>query len=536
MSSDGSTRTAEATSARCLLCSVGCPVRAIASGPDHYVPDYMPHAGYVGLCGRGGVLVELLDHPARLLQARRGGEAVETAEAAAQIAEALRRGSSSAIIVDGNTDTDTLATVGRFAADVGARWSLYVPPSDAGLVHGLDTSGCTFVGPEELAEADAFLIIGDIYATHPVAAHWIFEAKAKQSRMPLLLIADPATATAKFATGLYQPALVVGETARAVAAVRTGQAEGLADGGALAGWKEQLQKAKRPAIVVGAEMGYADARALAAEVAVLAKSIGATVCPLTAYGGAWGALRTASANGGICPIEILSSPVDVLLVIGADLVSALGAKAASNVAAANESLYVGPMPNRLSDLASLVVPAAFPFETAGRALLGPDRPVEFEPLMAPPAGVPTVREILQMAGAPGDVRADVSAPCSGPEMPAAADEAGQGEGIRLALAADSIHFDDGSLTGRASWPQSVRGRPLLLMAQPDAEAAGLGDAQTAVIEGPGGTATVEVVVSQERRAGQARASAAFAEVRNVFGWTWDGARPGEPVCVTVRKA
>ena len=84
MSSDGSTQTAEATSARCLLCSVGCPVRAIASGPDHYVPDYVPHAGYVGLCGRGGVLVELLDHPGRLLQARRGGEAVETAEAAVQ--------------------------------------------------------------------------------------------------------------------------------------------------------------------------------------------------------------------------------------------------------------------------------------------------------------------------------------------------------------------------------------------------------------------------------------------------------------------
>ena len=76
----------------------------------------------------------------------------------------------------------------------------------------------------------------------------------------------------------------------------------------------------------------------------------------------------------------------------------------------------------------------------------------------------------------------------------------------------------------------------MLMAQSDAEAAGLGDAQTAVIEGPGGTATVEVAVSRERRAGQARASAAFAEVRNVFGWTWDGARPGEPVCVTVRKA
>ncbi len=534
---------AEATSARCMLCNVGCPVRAIGAGPDHYVPDYVPRAGYVGLCGRGSVLVELLDHPDRLLQARRGGpdggEAVETAEAAARIAKAIRRGQAAAVIVDGNTDVDTLATVGRFAAAAGARWSVYVPPSDAGLVHGLDASGCTFVGPEGLADADAFLVIGNIYATHPVVSHWIFEARKRHARMPLLVVADPATATAKFAGGLYQPALKVGEVARAVAALRTGQVEGLGpDAAALAGWKEQLQSASKPAIVVGAELGYADARALAAEVALLAKDLGAMVCPLTAYGGAWGALRVASAGGAVCPIRTLTQPVDVLLVIGADLESALGTSAVSGaVASADDLLYVGPMPNRLSGRASLVVPAAFAFETAGRALLGPDRSVEFGPLMAPPAGVPTVREVLAMAGAPADVKAAISAPCAGPEMPAEAGaEAGECEGVCLALAAGPIHFDDGSLTHLASWPQSVRGRPVLVMAESDAEAAGLADAQTAVIEGPGGSAEVKVVVSETHRAGQARVSAAFAQVRDVFGWAWDGVRPGEPVCVTVRKA
>jgi len=536
MSSDGSTQTADATSARCLLCSIGCPVRATRAGPDHYIPDYVPHAGYVGLCGRGSVLVELADHPERLLEARQGEEAVETAEAAAGIAEALRGGSSPAIVVDGNTDIDTLAAVGRlvgrFAADVGARWSVYVPPADAGLVHGLDASETYFIGPEKLADADAMLVIGNVFATHPVASHWIFKARATHRQMPLLLIGDPATATAKFATRLYQPRLGVGEAARAVAAIRTGRTDALADAGVLAGWKEPLASAKKPAIVVGAEMGYADARALGVEVAALAPGVRATVCPLTAYGGAWGALRTAAASGAICPVELFSNPPDVLLVIGADLESAMGTKA---LPAACELLYVGPMPNRLSGRASLVVPAAFSFETAGRTLLGPDRPIQFEPLMAPPAGVPTVREILRMAGAPAGVTADVSAPCSGPEMPAAG-KAEPGEGICLALATDPIHFDDGSLTHLASWPQSVRARPVLLMARSDAEAAGVGDAQAAVIDGPGGSVTVEVVVSEAHRAGQARASAAFAEVRNVFGWAWNGAKPGTPVRVTVRKA
>ncbi|MGB2615318.1 MAG: hypothetical protein WBE06_11505, partial [Phycisphaerae bacterium] len=56
---------------RCLLCSVGCPVRVIRAGPDQYLPDYVPHAGYAGLCGRGSVLVELLDHPERIREAHR---------------------------------------------------------------------------------------------------------------------------------------------------------------------------------------------------------------------------------------------------------------------------------------------------------------------------------------------------------------------------------------------------------------------------------------------------------------------------------
>ena len=539
MSSEGSTQVAEATNARCLLCNVGCPVRATSAGPDHYVPDYVPHAGYAGLCGRGSVLVELLDHPGRLLGACCGGpdacEPAETAAAARQVAEALRGGASSAIIVDGNTDLDTLATVGRLAADVGARWAVYVPPGDAGLVHGLDKSGCRFVGPEGLADADALLVIGNIYATHPVAAHWTFEAKRKHPRMPRLLIGDPATATAKFATGLYEPALGVGEAARAVAAIATGRTDALGpDAAALARWKGQLAAAKNPAIVVGADLGYVDARALASEVAVLAEALGAMVCPLTTCGGAWGALRVAAACGGTCPVEILSKPLDALLVIGADLASTLGAGAAP--AAAN-LMYIGPMPNRLSRRASIVIPAAFPFETAGRALLGPDRLVECEPLMAPPAGVSTVREVLEMAGSPGGVQAGSPAPCAAPEMPIrTGGRAGECKGVVLALAADPVDFDDGSLTRLASWPQSVRDRPVLVMAQSDAEALGLADAEGAVIEGPGGSAEVEVVTSATHRAGQGRVSAAFAEVRDVFGWTWDGVRPGDPVCVTVRKA
>jgi len=552
MSSPEGSSTAEAAAARCLMCSVGCPVRATRVGPDQYIPDYVPHAGYAGLCGRGSVLVELLDHPDRLRRARRGmGEAggtVPVATAARQAAETLRRSTSAVIVAGGNLDVDTLAAVGRFAREVGARWTVYVPPGDAGLVHGLDASGATLVGPEALADADAVLMVGDVFAVAPVAAHWIFRARDANHRMARLVIAGGDTATAKFATAGFEPALAVGGFAPALAAVRTGSTEGLpSDAAVLRGWKGRLASAERPAIVVTGELGYANGRALADEVAALAAETGAAVCPLTVCGNAWGAMRVASAEGGACPAEILKKGADVVLAVGCDLVSAYGAGIASGLLdGAEEIIYVGAMVGGTARRASLVIPSAFVFETSGRALLGPDRLVEFEPLMAPPAGVPSVAEILAMAGAPGGVSADLSAPARAPgaaqpaRAPGAAQpaQAGRGDcrGTWVAPASDPVHFDDGSVTGRAAWPQAVRPRPVLALAPSDAEAAGLADGKAAVLEGPGGSAEVGVVVRPGQRAGQGWVSRGFPAVRDAFGWSWDGPRPGEPACMEIRKA
>jgi len=540
---------ADAAIARCLLCNVGCPVRIVQSGPDRYIPDYVPHAGYAGLCSRGSVLMEFLDHPQRLLGAERGTNVdrrpVALAQAFQEAADALRsREGGAAVIVDGNLDLDAVAAVGRLAAANSAPWCVFVPPSDLGLVRGLDAAGCEFIGPEGLATADALLVIGNIFATHPVAAHWIFEARAKSRRMPVLVMADGSAVTAEFATSVFQPRLAAGAAAQAVAAIRTGKTD-IAGPGArgLAAWKEHLQKAKSPAIVVSAELGAYDGQTLGTEVARLAAEMHARVLPLTTYGNAWGALRLAAA-GGAQPIEkVLAGSPRTLLVIGADLESALGKRAVGPALERTKRLiYVGPMPNRVSRRAGLVLPAAFVFETAGRALLGPGREVQFGPLMAPPAGVPMVREIIHGLGGPADVLADVSgkvAAASEAAAEAAADAPdarADADGLILAPAADPFHFADGSLTRLASWPPVVRPRPLLVMAESDARAANLADTGLAVIDGPAGSVEVEAVVSTAERPGQARVSAAFAEVRDVFGWTWDDLRPGDPVRVRVRKA
>jgi anaerobic selenocysteine-containing dehydrogenase len=105
----------------------------------------------------------------------------------------------------------------------------------------------------------------------------------------------------------------------------------------------------------------------------------------------------------------------------------------------------------------------------------------------------------------------------------------------VALATDPFHFGDGSITRLAAWPQTVRPVPVLVMARADAVAAGLADQQRAVIEGPSGSAQVQIVTGETLRPGQGRASAAFSEVREVFDWSWEGRPPGEPVSVRFRK-
>jgi len=543
MSSPEGAALATEPAARCLMCSVGCPVRATRVGPDQYAPDYVPHAGYAGLCGRGSVLVELLDHPDRLRRARRGSgdgtRTVSVEDAARAMAEALRGADSPVVVADGSLDLDTLAAVGRFARDAGARWTAYVPPGDAGLVHGLDASDASPVGPEALADADALLVIGDVFAAQPVAAHWIFRARDAHPRMPRLVVAGGDTATAKFATARVEPPLETGGFAAVLAAVRTGRTDGLpADAAVLAGWKDQLASAERPAIVVTAELGYADGRALADQAAALAAETGAKLCPLTAGGNAWGAMRAASAEGGACPAEVLRPGADAVLAVGCDLLSAYGsAIGGSALDGATEILYVGPMANRTAARASLFLPAAFTFETAGRAMLGPGRLVDFAPLMAPPAGVPSVARILDMVGAAGGEPADVSAPCEAPAMPeVVGGGAEECKGVVVAPASDAVQYDDGSVTGRARWPQAVRPRPVLGLAPADAEAVGVSEGHTAVLSGPGGSAEVDVSIRPGQRAGQAWVSRGFAAVRDAFGWSWDGRRPGGPVCMEVHQS
>jgi hypothetical protein len=141
-----------------------------------------------------------------------------------------------------------------------------------------------------------------------------------------------------------------------------------------------------------------------------------------------------------------------------------------------------------------------------------------------------------MMGAGADARGDVSKPAAGaPDVPCGKAEQPADGAIVLALACDPFDFADGSLTRQASWPRSVRPRPVLAMAASDAGAAGLVNGEVVRVDGPAGSARVEVQTSEAQRPGQARASAAFAELRSIFGWAPGVRVVGDPATVRLRK-
>jgi len=116
MCSEPSAAVVETPAARCLLCNVGCPVRIRKGGPDRYLPDSPARdAGYAGLCGRGSVLADLLDHPDRLLNASRctagGCQEIGLAAAMQEAAAALEE--KGAAPVSGFMETGAVPFSGR---------------------------------------------------------------------------------------------------------------------------------------------------------------------------------------------------------------------------------------------------------------------------------------------------------------------------------------------------------------------------------------------------------------------------------------
>ena len=456
-------------SPRCTLCPAGCELGLAQAGPDRWRSEYsLRDSG--GLCARGSAIGELLGHARRIRTAacRTAGRA-ETLPLEAALRKCLSAADDKEIIIllDGNVPCEQMRTAAAWCNDwPKAQLCFAIEPADEQLLLGVEASGADYLAGEDLAECDAFLIIGDVFAANPTCSRGLLDRRKANARTPVVVIDPAGGSAAKFATHRVRvdPGMEFAALASIASAVgvetQMGAGQAIDAAAEAAG---TIAGSKRLGVLIAAEYGRAAPwRQIGYLAGMLAKAKGGSVAPQTAGANALAAVRLAAKLGTISLAKAVADPSAARVVVGCDILGMLGRSDLAILAAA------APLPNRTTAAAEFVLPVAMAGEMAGTYLLQGARSVEVAPLLAPPAGVPSPAELIGALAAEAGVAKPSAAPDASPpqriELPAPAAPAGPQESPTppaLLLARSAIHAGCGALTGHGSWQRTVEETPTL---------------------------------------------------------------------------
>jgi hypothetical protein len=220
-----------------------------------------------------------------------------------------------------------------------------------------------------------------------------------------------------------------------------------------------------------------------------------------------------------------------MLVIGADLVSGLGASVGE--AALKKVAFLAaasPLPNATTELASAVIPIGFWFEEAGTVLDIEKGPEKILPVRPPPSGALTVAHLTGrlaalISGATHSppafseeiltrrARVEISA-LSMEEEP---EEAADGD-LRLVPEGGSVHFYLGGLTSRTRWPRSLEPAPVIRLSRKRMESLSLKAGDMASVEGNGTAVEVQVKAADNRPDDVAGIGGPLLKAKDLMKW------------------
>jgi len=503
-------------------------------------------------CGRAGVLAELLSHRRRFTDAYLRNEGglvpVSPQEALARTAEVLARTNPQKVglLVDGNLSLEAVARFAELARGSlqGAVCSVYLPPSEADALEGMAASGASWANQDAYDSADVLVAVGDVFATHPVRARTVLDFLRRDRKNRFCVIDCVPTCTSGFATDFIRvPADgFVGALAAVAGGLDLG-APGLsalaspaADSGASARVLSTLKEAKHSVFLISPQLARAsDWSVVSALCGLLANASGGAVEVLTSYGAAFGTWQLAGKSGMKSPAALAGAELDALLVIGLDVISALGPVGLEMVSRAKWVCCMASMPNSVTEIADVVIPMGFPFESSGRIVPAPGRAVEISPAAKPPAGAIEPEEAARalcravsdsdledtavdwkIDESGPDVRRDLAAIFAG-SQPASCDE----EKLVLAGACGPARFGDGAVFGQCRWPQNARPRAQMAVSAADARRLGLSAGQTVEVIADGARETVELAVDALAPDGIALLDVSFAVSRRLLSWSVD---------------
>ncbi|MBN1491437.1 MAG: hypothetical protein JXA69_16110, partial [Phycisphaerae bacterium] len=429
-----------------------------------------------------------------------------------------------------------------------SRLLVHLPPHERGAVEGLDAAGAAQAAPQAWDDADALVIVGNPFATHPVSARRLIRWRQTHVMKPVIVIDSAAGMTAQFApyhvicrpgyeyhvvNALLTSAGASGTTDRLpgkAVAQRTINGSGV-DSERVNRAAMQLRSAQRPAVVLAPSSGRADVwRALSHAAADWASQRGGTCTVLTGSANALAISRYMRQHdladwSETCAADASNEP-HVLLVVGWDPSSAYPrAIWGPAVHRAQHVVLATAFPPAEADWVDQVLPLALPPEAGGTYILAAGQPCKVEPLMTPPAGIPSVRELFHAIGERAGIAIvgpalDVAA--SGarvPDVPAPQPPSAQATGTWPAvLVADPTQYFDGQITRHSRWCQQLRLNPELWVSPADAGQIGLVNGQEARIRNAQGEAIVRIVIAADQPAAGGCAAEVVVDGNRPVGW------------------
>jgi anaerobic selenocysteine-containing dehydrogenase len=519
-----------AAQARCTQCPALCELSIVQSGPDNWRIEF-PTTSRGGLCPRGGTLGGLLNHRERLLYAAvRDGDrlrSVDITGAANKVADAAKV----AVLLDSCLPIEELqkaAACSRAAKDM--TLALVIEPQDEAMLTGIAASGAELAPANTMADCDGFLIIGDVFAANPTAARAVFDARAESPRMNIVTI-DPASGTT-FKFGSQRLATAPCGELAVLSAVAVGagvkKCDAMADAtdeAALAAGKA-LAKCKKPGVLIAAEFGRTkNWKQIGYVAGLIAASTGGVISPQPNGANTTAAIALREELGTVSVAEALASDA-AIVALGCDVIG-LGLTD-RKVAAAGAALI-----NETTKSADVIFPTALAAEVAGHAWVPGDTVVEVPALMAPPAGVPTAADIVELIAKARGASGIKTPPCPAElrlpkvDAPGAPEAEATPAAPVLLLGRDAMHSGCGAITRHGSWQTGMRAVPRLRIGESDAAQCGCRLDAPVTVSADGTSVEAKVSSEPEMASGVVVLSDSRAENRRLL-------KTGLPVSVKLK--
>jgi len=532
--------------ASCLMCSLQC---GFAMEVDAGVPVRVDFDGDSplargSLCARGHYNLELLLHPKRFLAATVNRRRVPWPTGVTKVAEKLNEiknthgADAIGVILGTELSNEDYETAAGFASGVLGTKNIGVA-YDGNDYPFLMGGGAGDAVPEDIDDADCFLLIGDVFWGHPCVSKRVIEARHKSRAHHIITINPYRSNTDWFADAHLQPN--VGAEALVLAAIlKAMNAQGVPSvdvtQAAIAAGIEpadidivakRLRQFKKVVVITSSRFGDSAGGYLIGKLAAkIAGVVHGKYAPLFRGGNAIGAFKRIGSTKTVAEIlkGVEDKQIKALLVLGPDVLQ----------------LYPGAVSAAdLEGLEFLAAGAAFENDTTKHSDVGLPLAVwnEYPGTYDPSFGFATsIERVVEPQGdgcAAGAMLKDIArdmggsiGAAGGVEHPELALEDEQvlasmkaADGLTLVEGIHPLHRWDGTLTGRMSFPKAQTPYCELWIGEEPAAASGVEQGASVVVTTERGETQIIATVTDRMPGGVIAVPSYVPDARGLMVWT-----------------